>query len=212
MIYYHYTRCFFFFWLSVPAHQVTSMVTVEKGPQIILFYQNNIVLYLLWILHFWIIVWFLSWFKSFTWFYFNSFSVIKQWISLIYFYVYMIRQWTNCDGLWLRVRVVLSQFISSNFIWILFFRFFFLLAASLFCFDVDFCYLSLSLCFVHLFTFLSLFLHSREQWLKCAYIYYSFVVFILKTVNKSCLLTNISNIPEVGDKNDTFPVSGCRKF
>lgn len=39
MIYYHYTRCFFFFWLSVPAHQVTSMVTVEKGPQIILFYQ-----------------------------------------------------------------------------------------------------------------------------------------------------------------------------
>lgn len=36
----------------------------------------------------------------------------------------------------------------------------------------------LSSCFVHLFTFLSLFLHSREQWLKCAYIYYSFVVFI----------------------------------
>lgn len=135
------------------------MVTVEKGPQIILFYQNNIVLYLLWILHFWIIVWFLSWFKSFTWFYFNSFSVIKQWISLIYFYVYMIRQWTNCDGLWLRVRVVLSQFISSNFIWILFFRFFFLLAASLFCFDVDFCYLSLSLIVfctsVHFFIFIS---------------------------------------------------------
>lgn len=62
----------------------------------------------------------------------------------------------------------------------------------------------LSSCFVHLFTFLSLFLHSREQWLKCAYIYYSFVVFILKTVSKSCLLTtNISNIQEVDDKNDT---------
>lgn len=62
----------------------------------------------------------------------------------------------------------------------------------------------LSSCFVHLFTFLSLFLHSREQWLKCAYIYYSFVVFILKTVSKSCLLTkNISNIEEVDDKNNT---------
>lgn len=62
----------------------------------------------------------------------------------------------------------------------------------------------LSLCFVHLFTFLSLFLHSREQWLKCAYIYYSFVVFILKTVSKSCLLTtNTSYIQEVDDKNDT---------
>lgn len=62
----------------------------------------------------------------------------------------------------------------------------------------------LSSCFVHLFTFLSLFLHSREQWLKCAYIYYSFVVFILKTVSKSCLLTtNISYIQEVDNKNDT---------
>lgn len=28
-----------FFWLFVPAHKVTSMVTVEKGPPIILFYQ-----------------------------------------------------------------------------------------------------------------------------------------------------------------------------
>lgn len=142
MIYYHYTRGFF--WLFVPAHQVTSMVTVEKGPPIILFYQILFCICCEFFI-FWIIVWFLSWFKSFTWFYFNSFSVIKQWISLIYFYVYMIRQWTNCDGLRLRVRVVLSQFISSNFIWILFFRFFFLLAASLFCFDVDFCYLFLSL-------------------------------------------------------------------
>lgn len=37
MIYYHYTRGFF--GLFVPAHKVTSMVTVEKGPPIILFYQ-----------------------------------------------------------------------------------------------------------------------------------------------------------------------------
>lgn len=134
------------------------MVTVEKGPPIILFYQILFCICCEFFI-FWIIVWFLSWFKSFTWFYFNSFSVIKQWISLIYFYVYMIRQWTNCDGLWLRVRVILSQFISSNFIWILFFRFFFLLAASLFCFDVDFCYLFLSLIVfctsVHFFIFIS---------------------------------------------------------
>lgn len=130
------------------------MVTVEKGPQIILFYQ---ILFCI-CCEFFI-------FELLYDFYLDSkvlpdfISVIKQWISLIYFYVYMIRQWTNCDGLWLRVRVVLSQFISSNFIWILFFRFFFLLAASLFCFDVDFCYLSLSLIVfcksVHFFIFIS---------------------------------------------------------
>lgn len=177
MIYYHYTRGFF--WLFVPAHKVTSMVTVEKGPPIILFYQILFCICCEFCI-FWIIVWFLSWFKSFTWFYFNSFSVIKQWISLIYFYVYMIRQWTNCDGLWLWVRVVLSQFISSNFIWILFFKdFFFSLQQVCFVLMLIFAIsFFLSSCFVHLFTFLSLFLHSREQWLKCAYIFYSFVVFI----------------------------------
>lgn len=143
MIYYHYTRGFF--WLFVPAHQVTSMVTVEKGPPIILFYQILFCICCEFFI-FWIIVWFLSWFKSFTWFYFNSFSVIKQWISLIYFYVYMIRQWTNCDGLRLWVRVVLSQFISSNFIWILFFRFFFSPCSK---FVLFWCWFLLSLSFSH---------------------------------------------------------------
>ena len=140
-----------FFWLNFfPAHKVTIMVTVEQRSK-----DNsilpNIVLYLLWF----------SWFFSYCMILFLiqkliSFYITKNCDNLdntcilnpIFLCLHP-KAMSFCDWLRSRVGVVLSQFISSKFFFLWFYiiiclKIFFLFAASLFCCDVDFCYLSLS--------------------------------------------------------------------